>query len=33
LPCAQCHENPAGGGKLREFGQKLHANGNKLPDK
>jgi hypothetical protein len=33
LPCGQCHENPAGGGKLKEFGQKFHANGNKLPDK
>jgi hypothetical protein len=31
LPCGQCHENPAGGGKLKEFGQKFHANGNKLP--
>ena len=33
LPCGQCHENPAGGGKLKEFGQKFQANGNKLPDK
>ena len=33
LPCGQCHENPAGGGKLKEFGQKFQANGNKLPGK
>ena len=33
LPCGQCHENPAGGGKLKEFGQKFQANGNKLSDK
>jgi hypothetical protein len=33
LPCGQRHENPAGGGKLKEFGQKFQANGNKLPDK
>jgi hypothetical protein len=33
LPCGQCHENPAGGGKLKEFGQKFQANGNKLPSK
>ena len=33
LPCAQCHENPAGGGKLKEFGQKFQANGNRLPGK
>ena len=28
LPCGQCHENPAGGGKLKEFGQMFQANGN-----
>ena len=33
LPCGQCHENPAGGGKLKEFGQKFQANGHKLPEK
>jgi hypothetical protein len=33
LPCGQCHENPAGGSKLKEFGQKFQANGNKLSDK
>jgi hypothetical protein len=33
LPCGQCHENSAGGGRLKEFGQKFQANGNKLPDK
>jgi hypothetical protein len=33
LPCGQCHESPAGGGKLKEFGQKFQANGNKLPGK
>ena len=30
LPCGQCHVNPAGGGKLKSFGEKFHANGNKL---
>ena len=29
-PCGQCHENPAGGGKLKPFGEKFKANGNKL---
>jgi transposase InsO family protein len=33
LPCGQCHENSAGGGKLKEFGQKFQANGNRLPGK
>jgi hypothetical protein len=33
LPCGQCHENAAGGGKLKEFGQKFQAKGNKLPEK
>jgi len=31
LPCGQCHTNPAGGGKLKAFGEKFKANGNKLP--
>jgi len=30
LACGQCHVNPAGGGKLKPFGEKFHANGNKL---
>lgn len=30
LPCGQCHANPAGGGKLKSFGEKFKANGNKL---
>ena len=30
-PCASCHENPAGGGKLKSFGEKFKANGFKLP--
>jgi hypothetical protein len=29
-PCAQCHENPAGGGKLKPFGEKFKENGFKL---
>jgi len=29
-PCGQCHENAAGGGKLKPFGEKFKANGNKL---
>ena len=28
-PCGQCHENPAGGGKLKAAGEKFKANGNK----
>jgi len=31
LPCGQCHQNPAGGGKLKTFGEKFKANGNKVP--
>ena len=31
LPCGQCHQNPAGGGKLKSFGEKFKANGNKIP--
>jgi hypothetical protein len=30
LPCGQCHTNPAGGGKLKAFGEKFKATGNKL---
>jgi len=30
LPCAQCHQTPAGG-KLTSFGEKFQQNGNKLP--
>ena len=30
LPCGQCHTNPAGGGKLKAFGQKFKDNGFKL---
>ena len=30
LPCGQCHQNPAGGGALKPFGQKFKANGFKL---
>jgi len=30
LPCGQCHANPAGGGKLKSFGEKFKANGNKV---
>lgn len=29
-PCGQCHQNPAGGGKLKPFGEKFKANGFKL---
>jgi cytochrome c553 len=29
-PCGTCHENPAGGGKLKSFGEKFKANGFKL---
>jgi hypothetical protein len=29
-PCGQCHQNPAGGGALKPFGQKFKANGYKL---
>ncbi len=27
--CGTCHENPAGGGKLKPAGEKFKANGNK----
>jgi hypothetical protein len=26
-PCGQCHTNPAGGGKLKAYGEKFKANG------
>ena len=26
-PCGQCHQNPAGGGALKPFGEKFKANG------
>jgi len=26
-PCGQCHSNPAGGGKLKAYGEKFKANG------
>jgi hypothetical protein len=29
-PCLQCHANPAGGGKLKAYGEKFKANGNKI---
>jgi len=31
LPCGQCHENPAGGRKLKPFGEKFRENGNQMP--
>ena len=30
LPCGQCHTNPGGSGKLKSFGEKFKANGNKI---
>ena len=30
LPCGQCHANPAGGGKLKSFGEKFKAHGSKV---
>jgi len=30
-PCGTCHQNAAGGGALKPFGEKFKANGNKLP--
>ena len=30
-PCAACHVNPAGGGKLKPLGEAFKANGFKLP--
>lgn len=30
-PCGQCHQNPAGGGKLKPYGDKFKANGFKAP--
>lgn len=29
-PCGQCHQNPAGAGKLKPFGEKFKEKGNKL---
>ena len=31
--CGACHQNPAGGGALKPFGDAFKANGNKLPGK
>jgi len=33
LPCGQCHENPAGGRKLKPFGEQFRDNGNRMPSK
>lgn len=30
MPCGQCHANPAGGGKLKPFGEKFKENGFKV---
>jgi hypothetical protein len=30
LPCGQCHSTPSGGGKLKPFGERFKAKGNKL---
>ena len=30
-PCGTCHQNPAGGGALKPFGEKFKENGFKLP--
>jgi hypothetical protein len=30
LPCGKCHQNPAGGGPRKPFGEKFKANGFKL---
>jgi cytochrome c5 len=29
--CGACHTAPAGGGPLTPYGEKFHANGDKLP--
>lgn len=29
-PCGFCHQNPAGGGALKDAGKKFQANGHKL---
>lgn len=29
--CAECHQNPSGGGVLTPFGEQFKANGHKLP--
>ena len=31
--CGACHQNPAGGGALKPFGDAFKLNGNKLPGK
>jgi hypothetical protein len=33
LPCGQCHENSAGGRKLKPFGEQFRENGNRMPSK
>jgi hypothetical protein len=30
LPCGKCHQNPAGGGPRKPFGEKFKENGFKL---
>ena len=32
-PCGTCHQNPAGGGALKPYGEAFKANGYKLPAK
>ncbi len=32
-PCGTCHQNPAGGGALKPYGEAFRANGYKVPGK
>ena len=32
-PCGTCHQNPAGSGPLKAYGNAFKANGYKLPEK
>ena len=32
-PCGTCHQNPAGSGPLKAYGNAYKANGYKLPEK